>query len=1487
MYAYIIVYILQEEERKATIAAKVQLEKQRKLEEERKRQVALFKAKQRTAERKKEAFSEYADELLISPGTSPKPPKLPTSPVLFPHAAAERDVTVQLGRTVPSQKSAVSSKSLITEYNLPGQVLGKDESVRAFDHESETEVKTTGTQPLKVDKETNTSMFLLQGFAHFIPATSQEESQQEPTTSAEPELSRMMSTASQTSLSMTDVATFTADLELEKDQGGLDVGEIEDVDEADYLEAVGEVQVAISQELLESAVRMSPRISEAIVERVSSLGPEAMEVLEEIRSKLSVHSKPGSVLQSREESALSIDEGRSSTSYPNASFLCHGQAKSSTFSLCSATHSGKVVPSRPSIAPSLQSINKGMILTVENEDSACALVPPQESIQEERDRLCNGSPAQSSVSFVGSSTIPQHLSLQSTGVMEKTAKAFLDEVFCAVMQNPMYLEMLSEGTPQALPLTETTEKADITEELKSVGRKSISVSSSSIDLHDANSASSSLEFLQTTVSDIPSHRSGASSKASYKQISACSSRPPSALTHSASFASTMKRCPAPSSKTSVTRADKKASASSVCSNQSVKDTQPSQGFVSAANGSSSSRAASRASVESQKVSLKGNKSRASMSQTSSGASKLSVGASHKSMQGVSSQQGSPAPVTKSEVASGTSTKNVQMSASRQQSGGIGNPISSQSSVKSTRKASSKQSIMSTVGGELSEWASGKSVCSMERQDSAQPVPDSRAGSQSSSSGMNRKPSKQVSSVKMVEYHQSPVQSSQTLPLTPEATDQATTPHSQVSMSNTLSVEQVALPQSSKGSAASLSVGESAAGAVGCESVMELDSSGRDGEGANQLVVTVETPEEELQDDDGTPNGARDLNNSSMNSVASSVSLPQEVLAKEASAEAMERAPSRHADPATTSPLPPDAGEIGQPEVHVAEDSITGMPMVEEGVATTFEDGDIRLVQEEEVQVQPPLDSIMDISKQENVDASGGNEAGRGDKQIGGAQDSNSLCKDKEHTTTTMATNTKSSSSLVGKGLTQSSSECTGVGKQSSEQPRTSSVSVGSKASAVSVGKASSKQPSSASVGVGSKASAVSVGKASSKQPSSASVGVGSKASAVSVEKASFKQPSTASVGVGSKVPAVSVGKLSSKQPSAASVGVGSEASGASVGKPSSKQPSTASVSLGSKASAASVGKVSTKQPSIASVVVESNAPVASVGKPSAKQPSSALVEVGMETSAVSVGNPSSKQPSTASVSVESKVSVASMGQPSSKQPSVAAVATANVVESSSGVVQPAEPIVGGETPVTVNDNAAPEEDVQELPTGESEGQSAGGVDEVRTEEPTATSIEGGSLVASCEGVPPGGDKDNAAMVPVNQIVTAPTVDQVSVPCVQASGTSLDKDSVEIVDSEKTLAKQPSCSSMSQGAALANEVAGKDTATSGDINEAAPPATADADDGQGERSPPMSETVSDSALPPAVDESNKVGSLTPSEAPLDADEAQQMPLGNTQVSEEGN
>ena len=1294
------------------MAAKLQLEKQRRLDEEHNRQAALLKARKMAAEKKKEKFSEYGDEFLMSPGTSPRLPNPPASPIQISQDATESGATVQLERAVPSQKSVASTKiSDVTEYSLPGQVHVTDESDKVTNDGSETGSLTSGAQRLTADKETNTSMFLLQGLTHLIPAASQAadhtivaEGFPESTTSVQSEQSHVMSTASQTGLSMADIAEFTE--ELENEQGGLDAGESQEVDEEDYLEAVEEVQVAISQELLESAIRMTPQISEAIVERVASLGPEAMQVLEEIRSKLSVRSQPGSGLQSREPSTLSFDAGQTPTHYPNASSLSISQTKSSTSSYCSNTPSGKVVPLHQSINPPLQSSNEGINLTDQHKESACALEPPQEDIPEESAERCHGEPPRSnSISTAGSSTNQQCLSWLSTRVAKDTAKALIDQIFCEVVQHPMFQDKLSGGSQQAHFRNETTEEADasLTGEFECVERKSISVPSPSINLYNTTvtSPSGSSVILQTTVSEIPLHESGSSSKAFFQQTNS-SSRLLSPLKDHASTASTKQRSPAPSYSNATTQADKKASSSSVQSTRSVKDRLSSQASVSAGSSSSRSRPASKASVVSQKVSFSGAPFRATMS--SSAASKLNAGASSKSFQGVSSQQSGPASVKKSEVAMGTSTKTMETA----------DPVSSQSSVKSSGMGFTKQSNMSSVGGHLPTGALEKSVCSMVSR------PDSQTGSQLSKSSMR------------LEFHQSPVQSSQTLPLTPQPSDQATPLHSQAVISSTPSFQSAGLRnQSSKRSSASLSAGESVScdhpsksvaegmeqvlyekaeapptdaeavkdTGLGCESVTVPDNFGADVEEANQPIVTIEIHEEELQDAD-TPNGDS-KKDSSMNSMASSGSLPQDVFAREASAEDMERAPSRHADSAISNgqgallpTLSANAKDTDQCEPAATQDNISGLLMEEAGAVTAFDGGDTLVLQEEEI--QHPEDGVMEVPKQESAVAAGGGQEGGSEEQIGDGEDpaptltsSRSLAK-KRHmqppskcstpavegsTSDAIASQRNSSSVTDGcaeedinelrsesasqeevatKAICQSEEEpmLQEITASSAKQPSNVSIVVESNTSAASVGKPSS---STASVSVRSKASTASVIKPPSKQASTASVSVRLKASTASVGKPSSKQASTASVSVEPNASVASVGKPSSKQASTASVSVEPNASAASVGKPSSKQPSTASVSVGSKASTASVGKPPSKQASTASVSVGSKASTASVGKPPSKQPSTVSVSVEPNASAASVGKPSSKQPSTVSVSVEPNASAASVGKPSSKQASTASV----------------------------------------------------------------------------------------------------------------------------------------------------------------------------------------------------------------------------------------
>ena len=1472
-------YVLQEEEHKATVAAKIQVENQRMLEDEHNRQTALLKAGQMTAKQQKER---NRDALLLSPCTSHKPIASPTE---TSQTATGSVVAVQLGHAVPSQKSIASVKAFAdTKCSLPGQVqTDEDDEVTDYDAGSEGS-GVDGTRLLTADKETNTSMSLLNSLAHLIPATNQAEDcsmvaegLQESTTSVQPELSRKISTASQTGLSMADITAFTEELENEGE--GLDAKESQEVDEKDYLEAVAEVQAAISRELLESAIRMSPQISEALVERVASLGPEAMEVLEEIRSKFSVRSQLGSELQSSEASTLSVGVGRRTpTPYPSVSSLSTAQTKSSTSSI---SPSGKVVSTLQFVSSSLQSINEGT--ASQQNESACVLESSQEdNYEESAERCCEAPPTSESISIAGSSTNPQCLSLLSTCVAKDTAKALIDQIFCEVMQNPMFRNMPNGDNQEATGETD----ASVTGEFKCLDRQSISVPSSAHNLQIDPGAPD--DTLQTTVSEMPLHESGSSSTAFFPQTN--SSRPLSSLKDCSSTASVKRRSPAASISMTTAQANTKAKSASVQSTKSIKDRLSSQGSVSVVNGGSRSRPASKASIVSQKASSRGGMN---MSQRSFTASRLNVAASHKS---VNSQQSSPVSVKKLEIAM---------------------PASS--------------------------------------------------------------PIMQASSIKMIEYGPATVESSLTLPSTPQPSDQATLLHSQADLSGTLSLQSASLLfQSSKRSSASLSAGESVpqvpsdhssktslfktvaesmeqvlpekseapptdAEAVketdlGCESVTVPESAGADIEEADWSIAS----EDRLRDAD-TNNGDSEQNNS-MNSMASSGSLPRDVFVEEASAEVLERAPSRHADSATSGeqialqpPLSPNAEAIDQSEAVSTQDAIGELPMAEEGPLGAIDDGEV-LVQEEKVQT--PDYGAMEVSHLESVVVRDGREAGECEEQIGDPQVITvSFSNDGE----TPAPTLPSSSSVAGQGIVQPPNEsfvpavegsmpgvvasqqtssesttdgraeeninvlrsepassneevatkamseeepvvqgpstvttgmesnasaasvakasskpsmaCVGmessisavsVGKPSSEQPSPASVSVSLNASAVSIGKPASKQPSAASVSVRSKTSTASIGKPSSEQPTPASVNVSSNASAVSVRKPSSKQPSAASVSVRSKTSTASIGKPSSEQPSPASVNVSPNASAVSVRKPSSKQPSAASVSVRSKTSTASIGKPSSEQPTPASVNVSPNASAVSVRKPSSKQPSAASVSVRSKSSTSSVGKssserPSSKQPSRASIGMGSKVSVANLERPSSKQPSVAGIdsdKTASV--SLSNVALSPASMDSNEQSSTGEDEVISETVAQARPTNDSDADT-------------------GSLHS--KGAPPGSDEGEAATTPASQlvcemedgentIVTDPAQSQTSSPCVQANAVSLNEDSVETVHSEMKTAKQMSGHSVKQGDALSTNGAPKgiNASNSNTGNDALTPVVPDNSKDEEVLTPP-NETVSDS-VPPA-------------------------------------
>ena len=1415
-------YVLQEEEHKATVAAKIQVENQRMLEDEHNRQTALLKAGQMTAKQQKER---NRDALLLSPCTSHKPIASPTE---TSQTATGSVVAVQLGHAVPSQKSIASVKAFAdTKCSLPGQVqTDEDDEVTDYDAGSEGS-GVDGTRLLTADKETNTSMSLLNSLAHLIPATNQAEDcsmvaegLQESTTSVQPELSRKISTASQTGLSMADITAFTEELENEGE--GLDAKESQEVDEKDYLEAVAEVQAAISRELLESAIRMSPQISEALVERVASLGPEAMEVLEEIRSKFSVRSQLGSELQSIEASTLSVGVGRRTpTPYPSVSSLSTAQTKSSTSSI---SPSGKVVSTLQFVSSSLQSINEGT--ASQQNESACVLESSQEdNYEESAERCCEAPPTSESISIAGSSTNPQCLSLLSTCVAKDTAKALIDQIFCEVMQNPMFQNMPNGDNQEATGETD----ASVTGEFKCLDRQSISVPSSAHNLQIDPGAPD--DTLQTTVSEMPLHESGSSSTAFFPQTN--SSRPPSSLKDCSSTASVKRRSPAASTSMTTAQANTKAKSASVQSTKSIKDRLLSQGSVSVVNGGSRSRPASKASIVSQKASSRGGMN---MSQRSFTASRLNVAASHKS---VNSQQSSPVSVKKLEIAM---------------------PASS--------------------------------------------------------------PIMQASSIKMIEYRPATVESSLTLPSTPQPSDQATLLHSQADLSGTLSLQSASLLfQSSKRSSASLSAGESVpqvpcdhpsktsfcktvaesmeqvlpekseapptdAEAVketdlGCESVTVPESAGADIEEADQSIAS----EDRLRDADN-----------SMNSMASSGSLPRDVFVEEASAEVLERAPSRHADSATSGgqsalqpPLSPNAEAIDQSEAVSTRDAIGGLPMAEEGPLGAIDDGEV-LVQEEKVQT--PDYGAMEVSHLESVVVRDGREAGECEEQIGDPQ---VITVSSSNDGETPAPTLSSSSSVAGQGILQppnesftpavegsmpgvvasqqTSSESTTDGRAEENinvlrsEPASSNEEVATKAmseeepvvqgpstvttdmefnaSAASVAKASYK-PSMACVGMESSISAVSVGKPSSEQPSPASVSVSLNASAVSIGKPASKQPSAASVSVRSKTSTASIGKPSSEQPSPASVNVSPNASAVSVRKPSSKQPSAASVSVRSKTSTASIGKPSSEQPSPASVNVSPNASAVSVRKPSSKQPSAASVSVRSKSSTSSVGKssserPSSKQPSRASIGMGSKVSVASLERPSSKQPSVAGIdsdKTASV--SLSNVALSPASMDSNEQSSTGEDEVISETVAQARPTNDSDADT-------------------GSLHS--KGAPPGSDEGEAATTPASQlvcemedgentIVTEPAQSQTSSPCVQANAVSLNEDSVETVHSEMKTAKQMSGHSVKQGDALSTNGAPKgiNASNSNTGNDASTPVVPDNSKDEEVLTPP-NETVSDS-VPPA-------------------------------------
>lgn len=1315
------------------MAAKVQVKKHRMLEDEHNRQTALLKARQKTAKQQKER---NRDELLLSPGTSPRLHKPIASPTKISQTATGSVVAVELGHAVPSQKSIASAKAFDNiKHSLPGQVqTDEDDEVTDCGPGSEGS-GIDGTRLLTADKETNTSMSLLNSLAHLIPATNQAEDcsmvaegLQESTTSVQPELSHKMSIASQTGLCMADITAFTE--ELENEGKGLDAKGSQEVDEKDYLEAVAEVQAAISQELLESAIRMSPQISEALVERVASLGPEAMEVLEEIRSKFSVHSQLGSELQSSEASTLSVGVGRRTpTPYPSASSLSTAQTKSSTSSI---SPSGKVVSTLQIVSSSLQSINEGTTLTSQQNESACVLESSQEeNYEESAERCCETPPTSESMRTAGSSTNPQCLSLLSTCVAKDTAKALIDQIFCEVMQNPMFQDMPNGDNQEATGETDTS----VTREFKCLDRQSISVPSSAHSLQIDPAAPS--DTLQTTVSEMPLHESGSSSTAFFPQTN--SSRPPSSLKDCSSTASVKRRSPAASTSMTSAQANKKAKSASVQSTKSIKDRLSSQGSVSAVNSGSRSRTTSKASIVSQKASARGGMN---MSQRSFTASRLNVAASHKS---VNSQQSSPASVKKSEIAM---------------------PASS--------------------------------------------------------------PIMQASSIKMIEYHPATVESSQTLPSTPQPSDQTTLLHSQADLSGTLSLQSASLLfQSSKRSSASLSAGEfvpqvscdrpsktslcktvaesmeqvlsekSEAPPTDAEAVKETDllgyesvtvpeSADADIEEADQSITT----EDRLRDAD-TNNGDSEQNNS-MNSMASSGSLPRDVFVEEASAEVLERAPSRHADSATSGgqsaslpPLSPNAEATDQSEAVSTRDAIGGLPMAEEGALGAIDDGE-ELVQEEKV--QPPDDGAMEVSQQESIIVQDGCEA-RECEKIGDPQVITvSFSNDGE----TPAPTLPSSSSVAGQGIVQPPNESF-IPAVEGSMP----------------GVMASQQNSSESTTDGCAEENINV---LHSEPAKSNEEVATKA--MREEEPVFQEPSTVTAGMESNASAASVAKPSSR-PSMACVGMESNISAVSVGKPSSEQPSPALVSMSPNASAVSVGKPASKQPSAASVSVRSKTSTASVGKSSSERLSA-------------------KQPSRASIGMGSKVSVASLGRPSTKQPSVAAIdsdKTASV--SLSNVALSPVSMDSNEQSSTGEDKVISENVAQARPTDDSDADT-------------------GSL--SSKGAPPGSDKGDAATTPVSQlvcevegggntIVTDPAQSQASSLCVHANAVSLDEVSVETVHSEMMTAKQMSGYSVKQGDALSTKGAAKSISASNSStgNDASPP--------DEEVLTPPNATVSDS-VPPA-------------------------------------
>lgn len=1324
-------YVSQEEEHKATVAAKVQLEKHRMLEDEHNRQTALLKARQNTAKQQKERISKQRDELLLSPGTSPMLHKPIVSPTEISQTATGSVVAVQLGHTAPSQESIASAKAFDdTKYSLPGQVQ-TDEDNEATDHGPGSEDSgVDGTRLLTADKETNTSMSLLNSLAHLIPATNQVEDccmvvegLQESTTSVQPELSCKLSTASQTGLSMADITAFTE--ELENEGQGLDVKESQEVDEKDYLEAVAEVQAAISQELLESAIRMSPQISEAFVERVASLGPEAMEVLEEIRSKLSsVHSQLGSELQSSEASTVSVAVGRRTpTPYPSACSLSTAQTTSSTSSI---SPSGKVVPMLQYVSSSLQSINEGTTLTSQQNESACVLESSQEdNYEESAERCCEAPPTSESISIAGSSTnVPQCLSLLSTCVAKDTAKALIDQIFCEVMQNPMFQAMPSGDNQEATGETD----ASVTGEFKCLDRKSISVTSSANNLQIVPVAPS--DTLQTTVSEMPLHESGSSSTAFLPQSN--SSRPPSSLKVCSSTASVKRRSPAASTSMTAAQAIKKAKSASVQSTKSIKVSQES---VSAVTSGSRSRPASKASIVSQKASSRGGMDMS----PSFTASRLSVAASNKS---VSSQQSGPASVKKSEIAM---------------------PASS--------------------------------------------------------------PIMQASSIKMIEYRPATVGSSQTLPSAPQPSDQ-TTLLSQADLSGTLSLQSAGVPF--QRSSASLSAGEPVPQvscdhpsktslcktvaenmeqelyekseapptdaeavketALGCESVTVPESACADIEEADQTIET----EDRLRDAD-TNNGDSEQNNS-MNSMASSGSLPRDVFVEEASAEVLERAPSRHADSATSGgesaslpPLSPNAEAIDQREGVSTQDAIGGLRMGEEGALREIDDGEV-LVQEEKV--QPPDDGAMEVSKQESFVVRDGREAGECEKEIGNPQEITiPFSSDGE----TPASTLPSSSSVAGQGIVQPPNESF-IPTVEGSMP----------------GVVALQQTSSESTTDGCAEENINV---LHSEPANSNEEVATKT--MSEEEPVFQEPNTVTTGMMESN--ASAAKPSSK-PSMACVGMESNISAASVGKPSSEQSSPASISVSPNASTVSVGKPSSKQSSVASVSVRSKSSIVSVVKSSTERSSF-------------------RQPSRVSIGMGSKGSVVSLGRPSSKQPSVAAIDSDKTASVSLSNVAP--------PPVSMESN-------EQSSTGEDEVISEN-VAQGRATDDSDADLD--SL--SSKRAPPGSDEGDSPTTPANQlvcemqggentIVTDSAQSQASYPCVQANAVSLDEDSVETVHSEMMTGKQMSGYSGKQGDALSTNGAAKDISASNSStgNDASPPLVPDNSKDEEVQSPP-NDTISDS------------------------------------------